>query len=324
MRNRQILTLAFLVLINFICFSQNSMNENPKVKKLKKSTKFENGEISIIAKVIDSTENINIFLINRTVDTLKVFGGYNAEILFNKEVKDTDSIWKPFDRLSDLAYWCGTGLKTIILPKDSYTYEIYNKSVYAGELNTEIRFSFRVKDSLVIYSKPISIRANNDLLLKHSERIKKYFYKELNESNTLNYSQKEKLILKITSINSRDKNYKKSILVCQKWLKKNPNSNRIKYELAISIFKYISKHKSELNKVQINILLSKAINELKAIPKTDNPISIKSIKYIDNYSKLLLYKSEWDQLKKEECTNENDTCYFRELSDEKIGILYKN
>ncbi|MFD0990696.1 hypothetical protein ACFQ1R_11360 [Mariniflexile jejuense] len=324
MRNRHIPTLAFLVLINFICFSQNSMNENPRVKKLKESTKFENGEISIIAKVIDSTENINIFLINRTTDTLKIFGGYNAEILFNKEIKDIDSIWKPFDALSELAYWCGTGLQTISLPKDSYTYEIYNKSVYTGELNTEIRFSFRVKDSLVIYSKPISIKANNDLLLKPSDRIEKYIYKELKENNTLNYSQKEKLILKISSIHSKERNYKKSILICEKWLKNNPNSIRLKYELAVSIFKYISQHKSELNKVQINILLSKAINELKTIPKSDNLISIKSTKYIDNYSKLLLSKSEWNQLKKEECTTENDTCYFRELSDEKIGILYKN
>ncbi len=322
MRNKYILIL--IALINFICFGQNSVNENIRVKRLKETTKFKNGEISIITKLIDSTGNINIFLVNRATDTLYVFGGYNAEILFDKEIKDTSGAWKTFDKLYYGAYWCGTGLQTIRLPKDSYTYEIYNKTKYTGELNTEIRFSFRVKDSLVIYSNPISIKANSDLLLKPSDRIEKYIYKELKENNTLNYSRREKLILKIISIHSRERNYKKSIIICEKWLKNNPNSIRLKYELAVSIFKYISKHKSELNKVQINILLSKAINELKAIPKSDNPISIKSTKYIDNYSKLLLSKPEWNHLKKEECNTENDTCYFRELSDEKIGILYKN
>jgi hypothetical protein len=324
MRNIHILSLAFLVLINFICFSQDSINKNPRVKNLKESTKFENDKISIIAEIIDSTENITIFLINRTKNTLKFFGGYNTEILFNKEIKDIDSLWKPFDSQSELNYECGTGLKTINLTKDSFTYESYNKSVYTGEYNTEIRFSLIIKDSLIVYSNPISIKANYDLLLKPSDRFEKYIFQELKDNKSLNYIQKEKLFLKLISIYSREKNYKKAILLCEKLLKKIPNSISLKYELAVAIFSYISKHRNELDKIQTNILLSKAINELKTIPKTDNPISINSTKYIEQYSKLLLSKSEWNELKKKKSMTEKDIWYFKEFSNETIVILYKD
>ena len=326
MRYKYILTFIIMTMLSFICIGQNGMEENRRVKKLKESTKFKNDEISIIAKIIDSTKNINIYLINRTTDTLNIFGGYNAEILFNKEIKNIDGIWKPFDQLSERTYICGTGLRTINLFKDSYTYEIYHKRKYTGKLNTEIRFSFRIKDSLTIYSKPLEVNVNSDLLLKHSDRIKKILYNKLKHNDTLSTIVKEKIISKILSINSRDGDYKESIITCKEYLGSNPNSLRVRYELGRVIFKYTAKHRNQLTKVQVNTLLSWAINELKSIPNSDNPISEKSIESIDYYSKLLLSKSEWQELIQEECITENEYClgYFKELSDQKISVLYKD
>ncbi len=326
MRYKHILAFSFVALLNFICFSQNTLYTNANVKKIKESTKFENDEITIIAKIKDSTKNIHIYLINRTSDTLNIFGGYSAQISFNKEIKDVDGTWKPFDLLPKGGYKCLTGIKTIKLPKDTYTYEIYNSAKYAGEFNTEIRFLFKTKDASIIYSKPVEVSVNYDLLLKPLDRLKKYFYNQLEQNDTLSNAQKEQIISRIIAIHSKEGNHKKSIILCKDFLENSPNSIRLKYTLGKVLVKYTAKHRNELTKVQINTLLSWAINELKSIRDSDNPIYVKSIKDINHYSKLLLSKSEWKELKKEECITKNESCfcYYSELSNEKIRILYRN
>ena len=152
-----------VIIIQILYFSSFGQN----VKELKCPSNYDKGKLIITSKLIDSSKNINIFLINRTLNKIKVFGGYNSEILFKKEIKDTNGTWKTFDPIHKNAYSCGTGLESIEVPANNYTYEIYKKEDYYGNYETEIRFSFKINDSIIIFSDPLNVNVNSNLLLNH-------------------------------------------------------------------------------------------------------------------------------------------------------------
>lgn len=303
--------------------AQSTTNSLTRTKKLLKPESLNNNQILLKAKLIDSTKNINVFLINRTVDTLKFFSFYGDNIKFDKEIKNTNGDWVNFDEKNYYRI-CPTGGKTIKVPKNYYTYEIYKSYQYSGDFNSELRFKFKVNDSLEIKSNTLRLSVDKTLLLDNHERLIIQIKKEL-ELNT-NMSQKDKIDRELLLVKHYNKyqQYEKSIVLTDSILKNQSNNDRIRFEAANSVIKYLTKHNESLNTVQKNILISKAINDLKKISKKNHNIYKISDKYIEHYMSLLLNREDWgNESKKNTCLTIKNSCgcYFNNLFSDCIEIL---
>ena len=316
------------ILFCFCCLyvaGQNSQVSIKNIRFLKKPELFAENQVSIITKKNDSTNDITIYLVNRTKDSLTLFGGYESTIRFDKEILDKDGNWKPFDMLASNAYWCGTGLTSLRLYPETYTFEVYKNSDYRGNLESKIRFSYQLSDSVTITSNTINADVDENLLLRPMDRIIESFKSEILVNDTLDYRQKERIVLRLSSLSARKKNHRKAVALCTYWLKRFPNSNRVKLEQVINVYRYISFNKRNLTKIQMNTLLSFAIGLASTIPESAGIVHEKAMKYKNRLDQYLFTQPEWKNGVGSECFIENGIpyCYYKELLEEKIQILFK-
>jgi len=252
-----------------------------RTKKLLNPKSFDDKRVFLKAKVIDSTKNINTFLINRSIDTLKFFSLSGEKVSFEKEVKDVNGNWVNFDE-KNYYRLCPVGSKTIIVPRNYYTYEIYKSDRYLGDYNTELRFKYRINDSLEIKSNILKLRINKNLLIEPKERFITQVKKELE----LNSNSVLKYLIKYTdSLNIAQKNILLSKVIND--LKKVSNSENGISKLSK---KYIKHYKSQL------LSTEEWIDEL----KKDNCLTIKNScgchfsKLFSDCIEILYYEKEND------------------------------
>lgn len=165
--------LIFLLGVANVSFGQGyKYNYSVKnVKKLKKVNDVNGGKIHIKTK-INKKGDINIFLINRSDSLLRPFLGHSENIEFTKEALDDNGDWKPIDHYQKPRYKfiCGMGMQYLKLEPDHYTWGKFLKKAYSGKFSTSIRFSYYLKDSVTIVSKPVQTTINYDLFLPYHER----------------------------------------------------------------------------------------------------------------------------------------------------------
>jgi len=326
LQKKHIIIFLFFSLFQLaININAQSVNDRfTRTKKLLNPESLDDKQVFLKAKVIDSTKNINVFLINKSIDTLKLFSLSGDNISFEKEVKDVNGNWVNFDE-KNYYRLCLVGSKTIIVPRNYYTYEIYKSDRYTGNYDTELRFKYKVNDSLEIKSNILKLRINKNLLIEPKERIITQVEKELELNSNISKKEKRSRELFLIKLYNKYQKFDKSIILTNSILKKNPDNDRIRFMAANSVLKYLTKYIDSLNIAQKNILLSKVINDFKKVSNIENGISKLSKKYIKHYKSQLLSTEEWiDELKKDNCLTIKNSCkcHFNKLFSDCIEILY--
>ncbi len=281
---------------------------------LKENNQYKENDITVKFKLKNNCDLV-IFLINKTNDTISCFGGYDSKITFEKEVLDENREWKNFDIDSKFSYWCGTGLKTLKIPNNYYTYEVYKNKKYSGDYKTKMRFSYRISDSTNIYSKSADVFINKDLMLSPELRAIKYLEKEYGKENS--EIQRIKLFKSLISNYNFNQLFKKSILICKQW-KGYENINEVNFSYVKTISKFLQSN-PKISIYNRAILTSKLIEIIENI-SSDNEFSDEIYKYREYHYKRLITNEEWNTL---DVKCEKNLCFDNILTDDFVQIRFK-
>lgn len=253
----------------------------------------------ITYQIIDSTETINIFLINRTTRDIKL-EGFGRKLKFYVEALDEQGHWKKLDRLT---FDCLTGYNFFKLPSNSYTwYKVGKYNVEDGDFATNIRFVCQA-DGKFIYSEPIPAKINPKRFLYANQR--KDFRYHINLLKELDISKRKSLLVSKARHHFKNKEYLKSFELLDEVLIKYHN-----YDYALrtygDFFVASISHFNIDSKIEINILISKAVAEWQKIMK-ESQFYIDAQKRITLYREHLIERNEWLLLVKH-----NENCRFED------------
>lgn len=299
----------------FICFITALFDlKCQNIIPVKENNQYKENDITVKFKLKNNCDLV-IFLINKTNDTISCFGGYNSKITFKKEVLDENKKWTNFDTDSKLAYWCGTGLTSLKIPTNYYTYEIYKNKRYSGDYRTKMRFSFRISDSINIYTKSADVFINKDLIISPELRAIKYLENEYGKEKLENEKIKLfKLLIRNYNYNGL---FKKSILICKDW-KGNENIDEVNFSYVKTISRFLQSN-PKINKYNRIILRSKLIELIEKI-NSNNEFTDEIYKYREYHNKRLITNQEWNALD-EKC--ENNLCFDNILTNDFVQIRFK-
>lgn len=286
------LFFLFFSIAGFV-IGQRKVYSDKNIKKLKEVAPENASKIYIKSKFTESGD-IGIFLINRSDTTIEKFLGYDQNIQFAKEARDVDGNWKEIDTQLKPLIYCFTGSSMIFLKllPDHYTWDKFYKRKYHGEYETFVRFSYRLPDSTLITSNSLKANINPDLFLPPFERSLK-FLDLLILSDTITENHRVTLKRKRLQLYNRHSTIEKTVALSEKFVQEHPESEIALYGLATHYIRYISKNRENLNKAEIQVLLSKAIGLWEQIKNDNSIFSKKAQKWIKKYNLFLLSKNEW-------------------------------
>lgn len=304
---KNILIFISLILVLFDLQGQH-------IEPVKNPNKYNKNKITVKLKQKENNDLV-IFLINRTKDTISCFGGYDSKITFKKEVLSENNEWINFDMDSKYAYWCGTGLTVLKIPSEYYTYEVYKNKKFSGSFDTKMRFSYKLNDSLNVYSEIINVSINKKLILSPELRAIKYLEKEYELENSK--SEKIRLLKLLVRNYNNNKLFEKAIKLCENW-KGNENLDEVNFNYSKTISRFLQSHPN-IDRYERAILASKLIEKLEEIDSTKD-ISNQVKKYKEHYNKHLASIEEWNIINKN-C--ENNICFEYILINEFVQMRFK-
>ncbi len=309
--------LLCLLLYTGHAFSQTQAHPN---KPLTSTNEAQEGKVYITYRANDSTDRISIFLINRSQEPIKVFG-INRRILFIKEAKNEEGKWQRIDHYEGPVY-CATGYGHFQIPKNTYTWQHLYTNDYAGSFETELRFSIRVQDSLII-SAPISAKIDYNLFLMPQRRMIQQIDEHIMNGGLTDH-QKRLLQFRKARIHFKDQDYLQSIATCRTLLQQDSHLNEVKFFLARAVVNKIStiKNVSEAEKYG---LISAAINLWQEIPKKHEN-SDRALELIKVYMPYLPTKEQWKAVNTLECEPIGDEyqCFIGHYFNATTIIRYKD
>lgn len=299
----------------FICFITALLDlQGQNIIPLKDNNQYKENDITIKFKLKNNCDLV-IFLINKTNDTISCFGGYDSEITFKKEVLNENNEWTNFDTTSKYAYWCGTGLKSLKIPTNFYTYEVYKEKRYSGDYKTKMRFSYKFNDSITLYSKKANVYINRDLMLSPELRAIKYLESEYKKDNSKD--EKIKIFTLLVRNYNNNELFEKSISICKNW-KGNDNINEVKFSYVKTISKFL--HSNRETSRHNKIVLSSKIIELIEKINLNKELTSEINKYKEYFNKYLPTNKEW-KIINEKC--ENNLCYDNILTKDFVQIRFQ-
>lgn len=294
---RPLISIFFIFILGTICLSfgqEYRYNYSTKnVKELKKFDDVNAGKIHIKTK-INEDGDIFMFLINRTDSLLRPFLGHSSHITFKKEAIDKDGQWQVIDHSKKpRGYWvCGMGLAHLKLEANHYTWATFNKSQYAGDYATSIRFTYRFNDSLIVVSKPIKAVIKYDLFLPLHERQLLKIDSVLG-IDTLSQKKRYRMLEVKSRIYNSYESIEKTIEISNEMVNTNPEWLTGKPLLARSLLRYLGKNRKHLSEAEISLLLSKTIALWEQTPTENKKIYERSQEYLKKYDNYLLSKDQW-------------------------------
>jgi len=180
--------------------------------------------------------------------------------------------------------------KKIKIPTNHYLGEVLD-SAYYGNFNTKIRFSLKINDS-IITSSPILFSLDSTLFLPYNQRVLIKLDNLLNDEKNL--KPKENKIIQITKCMVLRENHKllESIKCLQNTLVEFPNFSKAQYLLGNYLLIFASKNEKSLNDMQVNIIISEAINLWQSVDKDNQYFYNKAKDNIMSFKKYLLSENQ--------------------------------
>ena len=225
---------------------------------------------------------------------LRPFLGHSQNIDFKKEALDENGHWKPIDHYQKPRnkFICGMGMQYLKLEPDHYTWHKFRKADYSGSFSTSIRFSYKLKDSLIIVSKPVPAKINYDLFLPYHERQILRLDSVLS-LDTISQKRIYKLLYMKSRLNYQYNSIEKTVKVTQEEVIKYPEWIVGKYKLSNYLLRYAGKNRKILSEFEYHLIISKSMSLWEQIPKEHKKIYELSQKKLRKFKKLILTKSEW-------------------------------
>ncbi|TMM59085.1 hypothetical protein FEE95_06535 [Maribacter algarum] len=324
MKGSNLLFAILFFIISNSAISQNRTYANKIVKKLKVTTPTNEGKVYVKAKSMKSG-NIGVFLINRSAKDIEHFIGHSSHIEFSKEAIDQNGEWKIIDQEPTRYIICGMGVRHIKLQPDHYTWQkIYIKK-YQGDYETEVRFTYKLRDSVILVSNPIKAKIDPVFFLPYPERLV-HTLNLLLLSDSIPKTKQIRIQRNLISVYSRHKPVEETIVLLEKFVNEYPESLWGKYTLSRFYIRYIGKQQETLKKAETQTILSKVLSLIEQVPKEDE-LRYKRIQERKKiYHQLLLSKEEWLALDENQYENREGDFYARLLPSnvEKVKIRFKS
>ncbi|WP_196888295.1 hypothetical protein [Aureivirga sp. CE67] len=300
MKNISIFLLFFLSFINLQ--GQNAFpSKNPG--------KFPKDSVSIRSK-FTKNNNLIIFLMNRTKDTISFISDHQYNISIGKEVLDENKQWVKFDQDPIRKPSCLSGIKILKIPTDYYTYQVYENEKYAGDFKTKMRFSLRVNDSTIVYSKNLDISVNKELILPPELRLNKILEQKYAQEKSI---EKKYVLLKQMIQNYNDFNLmEKSVLLCKNW-KEDEFLEKVNAHYHITLSKFLNANPG-LDKYHKTLILCKYLELFQ------NSFLKSNTEKLESYRKLLPTREEWEEIKGD-CKSKK--CYEDLIIKDFVEIQFK-
>ena len=281
----RLITIISITITPWLLYGQSANYPSKRIKKIESKNLQREGEVYLLSQLIDSTGKINVYLMNRSINSIK-FHGYNYKIGFVVEAINQRGEWRKLGSNEYSPVICGTGFSNYVLPKNTYTWQSFNKALFEGELETKMRFSYKAGDTL-IYSKPFAIRIDPDLFFDSLTYQVNKIMKFCNNSSPED-SKKCELMKGRIFINNQQ--FEKGIAILKSLLKEYPNYYEAIYYYAKALVTYIAKDEKS-TKFDEYIILSKTIEAMEEIPLEHEKYT-DAQKFIQTYKEYLPDKSE--------------------------------
>ena len=244
------------------------------VEKVKKENKILQNRSYISYSSLDSNNNLNVFLINRTRKPL-ILSGFHRYINFDIQAK-INGEW----RNENIKLYCGTGYDKFILPANSYSYQKLNLENYQGNYQTQIRFIIPLDDTVIV-SKNLAFNVDTTYFLKKQEY---HLLKIESAIEQLPDSDIHKICtyqLRRARLLINLDRQKESIKVFEELINKYPEFYDGKYHYGRKLLKDLSKIEKEKKEARIKIM-KKVVLLFK-----DIPVEYEHYKDIDKMDKII-------------------------------------
>lgn len=290
---KKLIQFTSIFLLLFL-FKSNSFGQY--IRPLKNPSSWKKQDIYLQLKNVDSTKQTIIYLINRSEKDCHYYGS-NGKFEVFTEAKDSLGKWSKINkRLIDCSY----GLGYSLLPVNYFS--LKKKDFLKGNLETQVRYSVHLKDS-IIYSKPFIAKIPAYSFLDYDYfNIEKL--KENLEIENLTDQQKIRYHFRIAVIYARRiKDYEKAISSCNVALQLFPKSEKLHFLLGqIYLLKlnYLRKH-TPITEIEKMIIFSLGFNEFEIANEIANAKNKDIKKYLKKYRPHLPSKSKWNLTNELDC-----------------------
>ena len=238
----------------------------------------------------DSTNDINVILINNSINDIEVFA--NSRIMeISTEIKDDKGHWFKVDKGKIM---CGTGYEYCKLKPKFYTWNLIKAEEYEGTFDTEIRFSVRINDS-ILTTKPIEAAIDNSLFLSKDERLLNLINIKLTDPE-INETGRKYLLKRKAYLKKEQGKLVESINILQMLIDEYPKDSEILYAQTMLLLNWAEKE-SEATKYAVYGMV---LNQWSKISKKDKYYL--SVKQNSEYlNAKLLSKSQWMEMNDLDC-----------------------
>ncbi len=315
---KKLIQFSFILILLFL-FKNNSFGQYTRA--LKNPSSWKKQDIYLQLKNVDSTKQTIIYLINRSEKDYHYYGS-NGKFEVFTEAKDSLGKWSNIDqRYIDCAY----GLGYSLLPINHFS--LKKKDFLTGDFETEIRYSVRLKDS-IIYSKPFLARIPFYSFLDYNhfnlERLKKNLgNKNLTDQQKISYHFRRAAIY-----TRKIKDYEKAVSSCKEALQLFPKSEQLHFLLGQIYLLKMSQLKkvSTISKEEQFIILSEGFREFEIAHEFVNVKDDDIKKIIKKYRPHLPVKSNWNLNKELDCIEVDGKikCFEKYFIHDYVEIVFRN
>lgn len=234
-----------------------------KIRKIPHKSKKNNDSIYIVCNVIDSLNKVNVHLLNRTKSKVTIYYG-GRSIEFVMQAKDRYGEWR---QIEDTFIDCPVGIENLVIPSNFYASQSIEKSTFeGGDFETEVRFTVRIEDTILVASNPVKSKIDyNWFLLPHARRLKRI--ERILADKDSSIEEKNKSTFRKALIYFKIGDYPNVVALMEEILLRDKNDYRAKFFLGYVLVKELS-YAKDLPKPEKIEIINRAMNEWKSIPSS--------------------------------------------------------